>query len=776
MKRLALLLSLAVCGAGEVAQAQTKLCLPIANGVPGTLAWQKPPNWWDAAAGEPLFNTALDAPAWRGAAAASFPTGGAGTDHVHFRGLHRNTSGTEYLYLSWWGKVVPVAASGQNELYFGFSGPAAAAGAQDVVIKITLTSFTDTGTRSVPVPSSTQYTASIFVKPVGSADTAWTTYSGSPAVPAWINGAGGTGRAWLFNEGGMLPAVWAFQLRIPITASNDLNNGIRVTSPFKHWFEFRAANLAGYTPYYWPRNAMQMAFSTPRPLSEWGETRLTSGTPESPDPECPANGVKLLSSNIGTQNADPHSINLSSPNTFFATPQNGMASNVSLSATFRIANWGTGATWESVPSPNTTLWTPVANGGPTTVLANSSNTITAPYTATQCDACRYQIFYAANTATCNASCSATTNNTKRNHQCLLVQLSGTGVDFINDSAYNNMNFANTSVFREDADVNLAGLPETNPGSLARDVYIFVQRSNMPKAAGGGGQPGGVGRPPSVAAPAGHSAADVPTPAVCLPAAITDPTVPREQRQAAISKGLAAGTFTYEDLQQQIATVVYHAYFDTQKPAPNGGVVLRPLNPFGYFPMHNGQVAAWDALLENAQQIAPNWYRIHVGPTGVAVVRPVISARDAGVGGTGRLRAFFDAGLNVPMGTLADVADGRASVNGGIEWLLPNDFSVEGVLGYHAFDADRHIWQVSGQVKRYFTLQNPRAHAFVAAGAGMYRFEPGDVSKAGVNLGGGLLYDVTARAGVEGVYYLHRINTEDSSTRFSTLQFGVRIRF
>jgi len=50
-----------------------------------------------------------------------------------------------------------------------------------------------------------------------------------------------------------------------------------------------------------------------------------------------------------------------------------------------------------------------------------------------------------------------------------------------------------------------------------------------------------------------------------------------------------------------------------------------------------------------------------------------------------------------------------------------------------------------------------------------------VSKAGFNVGAGMLFDVTSRIGVEGVYYLHSINTDESMTRFSTVQAGVRIR-
>jgi opacity protein-like surface antigen len=59
--------------------------------------------------------------------------------------------------------------------------------------------------------------------------------------------------------------------------------------------------------------------------------------------------------------------------------------------------------------------------------------------------------------------------------------------------------------------------------------------------------------------------------------------------------------------------------------------------------------------------------------------------------------------------------------------------------------------------------------------GVYRFDPGSTTKAGFNVGGGVIYDVTPKVSVEGVYNFHTVNTSGSAARFSTLQGGVRIR-
>src|SRR5580693_1307497 len=326
--------------AGAVLHADSA-CVPVANGVPGTVLFTHPPNWWDPAPGAPLYNTALDAPSWRGAVAYGYANGAATTEEVHFRGLHRDDGlGNEFLYLSWWGKVVPSVTAGSNALWFGFHDGAGLG--QDVAIGIQLVASADQAALQ------TGYVPTILVKPAGSADSAWAAYAGVPTVPAWINGAGaaGTARLWIQNA----PSSWAVQVRVPITTSSDLNNGVRITSPFKSWYEFRAGTPDlitfpnGYITYKLPRAVADMdpVSGLPPAIAQWADARLTTGTPESPDPLCPTDGVSLKAENIGTNNPDPHSINLVSPNTLFAKPFNGSLTTAAnnVRARFRIANWG----------------------------------------------------------------------------------------------------------------------------------------------------------------------------------------------------------------------------------------------------------------------------------------------------------------------------------------------------------------------------------------------------------------------------------------------------
>jgi len=144
-------------------------------------------------------------------------------------------------------------------------------------------------------------------------------------------------------------------------------------------------------------------------------------------------------------------------------------------------------------------------------------------------------------------------------------------------------------------------------------------------------------------------------------------------------------------------------------------------------------------------------------------------------GSGKFRVFLDAGPNFPHGDFGQFIDGRYSVNAGLEGFVAANTSIEGILGYHAFKTpfitEPHIWQLSLNVKQYFG-PGP-LHFFLNAGGGAYRFDPGNTTKFGGNVGAGLLYDLSSTWGLEGVYNFHTISTSGSNTEFSTLQIGIR---
>jgi len=176
--------------------------------------------------------------------------------------------------------------------------------------------------------------------------------------------------------------------------------------------------------------------------------------------------------------------------------------------------------------------------------------------------------------------------------------------------------------------------------------------------------------------------------------------------------------------------------------------------------------------------SPGNLPVPLGP-GNVLVGGVNPGGGGGGGPTaGTFRFFIDIGPNFPHGSFGNGTDGKFSINAGVERFLTADWSVEGIFGYHRFDSifvsNPHILQLSVDAKRYFGIAP--WHWFVDAGVGAYRFDPGNTTKFGGNAGGGVLYDVNANWGIEGVYQFHTVSTSGSSTQFSTLQAGVRIRF
>ena len=142
------------------------------------------------------------------------------------------------------------------------------------------------------------------------------------------------------------------------------------------------------------------------------------------------------------------------------------------------------------------------------------------------------------------------------------------------------------------------------------------------------------------------------------------------------------------------------------------------------------------------------------------------------------RFFLDLGPNWPHGGFANGVDGRWSLNLGIEHTMSPDWSLEAIAGYHLFDVQfvdhPHIWQASAGAKRYFGTSPLRP--FVNASAGIYKFDPGNDTKGGASAGAGVLYQLSPKLAIEGVWNYHYISASGSGITFSTLQAGVRVGF
>jgi hypothetical protein len=142
------------------------------------------------------------------------------------------------------------------------------------------------------------------------------------------------------------------------------------------------------------------------------------------------------------------------------------------------------------------------------------------------------------------------------------------------------------------------------------------------------------------------------------------------------------------------------------------------------------------------------------------------------------RFFVDGGANFPHGSFSNAIDGRWSLNAGFERELSANWSIEGTAGHHRFDSlfvsNPHIWQLSLGGRRYFGVSPLRP--FINASLGAYRFDPGNTTKGGGEVGAGILYELSPKLSIEGLWNDHAIKGNPSNVTFSTLQLGLRFAF
>lgn len=162
---------------------------------------------------------------------------------------------------------------------------------------------------------------------------------------------------------------------------------------------------------------------------------------------------------------------------------------------------------------------------------------------------------------------------------------------------------------------------------------------------------------------------------------------------------------------------------------------------------------------------------------VAVVVDGVPIEGSAGGGSiaGKWRVFFDVGPNARHDGLSG-SDGVLSANVGIERRFSPSWSGELIAGMHTFQrsssTDPNLWQLTIGGKKWFG--SGKVHPFLGASAGVYRLDYlGTKILAGASAGAGLLYDISPRWGVEGVWNVHAMNATGGNITFSTLQLGVR---
>jgi Outer membrane protein beta-barrel domain len=743
------------------------ICIPNAGGVP---ALPGPPNWLNAAAGEPNFWPRQDDPRWRGASSRSLGGSGA-SEHASFRAL-RDASA---LYLSWHVKAAPLMNSAEA-LNLAISPGGGAADQLLVIYPNNVAGALATELNVVPPQMISN------ISHLRGAGGAW---GAALAMPAWVAANTRVSR----NQ---LNGSWSINMRVPVAAAYDA--GINLASNFRIWYQLDVNTAGGQAQYINssnPLNNLEWVFSQTN-SGNWEEFNRTLA---SSDPLVCARGISLDVADVGTKNVDaggvprPNRISLTGANTFFAHPKNNTAAPVPASAIcaqFRVANWGTQPDWNNVPDPTNSLWKlisaacPVGPNNPGAIAAGAkadvaapavgANEISLPWTMSPAERCEFTGSTGVPSSGIPAPPPGTCPPgppTRRLHQCMLVELSGGGQTYTPASVYRNMDFVNASVFTREAEVSVAGL--TPLGAAPRDVFLYVQTRQLPKD---------INRPQP-----GDTLLDW-----SKASKFSDPRLPgTDIRRQPVTIGDGAQPPVrpplgepFELLNQIYPTYVVHAYNDSGRTVTRKGVVYKVLQPqssFGYYVHHDGALTGWAHELQGATQIAPDFYRIAVPEGGTRTVTTRIEARGTATA-SNRYVLWLALGSTFPHGSFGNQQKSGLAANLGFEYLLTPAFSVEASLGRHSFGGkngggDIDVTQIGVNSKWYFAQANFKP--FLTAGVSGSAFAPGS-TRLGVNLGAGVQVDLAQQWSLEGRYTLHQVTGNSPNSRYSTLLFGLRYAF
>lgn len=318
-------------------------------------------------------------------------------------------------------------------------------------------------------------------------DTAgWSVGAPDAAKPAWIEFPG----AWVRQVGN----GWGINLKINLAM---LGSAYTAGNTLRLFFGAMVYNAGTGTFYHSPQPTGTTVLNEfgnnpiiPRRVSEWLTTAQPVGT------SC--EGISLAKSTIGITLPEdgyreldsfmPRTVDLRArlratpvrPNPAYDAVNNPdvpltvAIDDLTIAAKFRIADWGTQATLD--------VWNPLTH-----VMPGSSPPVEVPSVGGIGGA--LELHCKANTAT--HACSVELARLKpssdpdKSHQCMLVEMSKTttnpAVQFAGASEYTNLTFDIASTVERVATINVKGLQAKLKNSNARDVYLFVERANMPKA-------------------------------------------------------------------------------------------------------------------------------------------------------------------------------------------------------------------------------------------------------------------------------------------------------
>ena len=594
-------------------------CVPTLSSLPGSPASDF--DWWSAAPNPTLLRYYPDNPNWLGAFSLSQGTG-ANRD-VLFRTLRGVLGGQNYLFLQW---VVRTSgldpAIDRVNVLLGTGGNYLAFNA-----RLNTASSTVAGKQDLP-------------------DTAFNYRVNSCSVAAGVisivnpsdTSAGdleNTGRMWVdvTSPTRLIQTRWGFQVAIPLGVNWGAPGktvNLPASGAFKLWFEVWSSVGGMGVPQQWPTTSPQTSsvlqiippgitesqmldMSTAGAgctdavrLTGWSNvgTRAVPGGAVRPD----ITTMKLDLGKPYPPNSAPYDVNhtpdvtnVEHQNQFFAIPTfpSGLsvAQKEAVRATFSLANWGS-----QYSDPTAASWRPIPGGTDTQYLdVNGDCRFIWPGPAEPTGPTSFVTTLVRNiNKFLNAYPGPYPVGAQNPHQCMLVELSSIdpAVIITTSSVYQNMNVANASTFRRHAEISVVGAPPIS--AQPRDVFLYVQKFNMPPVAKKDERPPGgstFGRDSfSFAARGGPQSNDV------------------------------------EDIAAFVPTYTVHCYIDSGKKLEleDGRKVpiLRPQTAFGYFVLHEGDLYGWETRLYGAEKLAENFYVIRVPNNGSRYVETAIQARES----------------------------------------------------------------------------------------------------------------------------------------------------
>lgn len=604
----------------------TDIHFPAAQGVPGRF-WGQAPQWWNAA--DPNYTTQLDDPRWRGAVNRSYDNG-TGLEAA-FRGVYHVDGGQTYLFASWQVYTDPDADGQADLVWLGLQRGGHGSGHPAYIVEI-----------NSPALISTHDAASTggvnwYTVPDGGG-TRTAVGGGTPELEA---------RHWMVVPTGASNVYsWAIGVRIPLqTGGSDLDaTGLNLGNtgdPFAFFYTIIVdhglqdpMNPGAYiaVPYAYPRTGADLSGFHADPTfpstDHWAAAQLggSDGT-----------GISLsgwdITANGGTN--DIHAVpGATTTNHFLVRPKNNglpMVAHDTLQATVRIANWGSQTPIDKAP-PGQSDWVEI----PFTGAAETYTGTGEPKNSNDMNSgdygnCAFDWVIDPTTAQLWAGPTPTLAQ----HQCVFAQLrevGGTGYDFVNDSAYNNMNVLQTaSPARSTAEISVKGRPAVR-SKVPPKLYMFVQKTSAPRQLGKAELalemarqrrlPSPLARALAIVRPSASTVAVTPRIApISLPRPSIDvthvtpnvakfptdfelPQLTAQNRAAVLAR--AAGV-DFDIVAEQLPTFRYHAYYPTNtviRTRPNRMVHLYdPQTSFGYYVLHKGLSYGWTHGVVQALQKA-----------------------------------------------------------------------------------------------------------------------------------------------------------------------------